>query len=281
MKAKVYDYGTVFGFTSKKFLRTFGLSKVDFLYLLSLVTEWLRKKALHPKGGHPFVLTPFDYLAITLLYMRQYPTMDILADEWGGISKGTICKVYNSTITYLVITGKLHLLSAKDLSDGDIVVVDATESPINRPKKGQKEFYSGKKKHHTIKTQILFCKNRCLIVGIRLDKGHVHDFELFKRSEGADLPDGVEEIGDSGYQGLGKLHKNSETPVKKPRGGKLSEEQKASNRLLSKKRICIEHVNAWVKRFRILKDRYRNRRCNFWKPMFLACVVFNWNQPNM
>lgn len=280
MKAKVYDQYTVLGFSPKKFLRTFGLNRVDFFYLLTLVEKWLRQRALHPKGGHPFVLSAYDYLAITLLYIRQYHTMDSIADEW-GVAKGTICKVYNTTITYLVTCGKLRLLSDKDLSEGDIVVVDATESPINRPKKGQKEYYSGKKKHHTIKTQILFCKSQGLIVGIRLDKGHVHDFEIFKKSEAANLPDGVEEIGDSGYQGLGKLHANSKTPVKKPRGGKLTKEQKASNRRLSKKRICIEHVNAWIKRFRILKDRYRNRRYNFWKPMFLACAAFNWNQPNM
>ena len=280
MRAKVYDWHTVFSYSYQKFLLTFGLTKVDFLYLLTLVEKWLRKRAIHPNGGHPFVLTAYDYLAITLFYMRQYHTMECLADQWGG-SKGTICKVYNSTITYLVTSGKLRLPSKKDLSDGDLIVVDATESPINRPQKGQKEFYSGKKKRHTIKTQILFCKNKGLIVDIRLDKGHVHDFEIFKRSEAANLPEGVEEIGDSGYQGLEKLHQNSETPIKKPRGGKLSKEQKASNQEFSKKRTCIEHVNHWVKRFRILKDCYRNQRCNFWKPMFLACVIFNWNKPNM
>ena len=269
-----------FGYSREMFWLTFGMYKLDFLYLLTLVEKWHREQALHPKGGHPFVLAAYDYLAITLLYMRHYHTMESMADEW-GVSKGTICKVYNNTITYLVTSGKLRLLSDKDLSDGDVVVVDATESPINRPKKGQKEFYSGKKKRHTIKTQILFCKSQGLIYGICLDKGHVHDFEIFKRSEAANLPEGIKEIGDSGYQGLGKLHQNSETPIKKPRGGDLSKEQKASNQRLSKKRICIEHVNSWVKRFRILKDRYRNLRCNFWKPMFLACVVFNWNQPNM
>ncbi len=276
----VYNRHAVFGYTEKKFLRTFGLHKIDFLYLLDLVTDWFKTKADSPKGGHPFRLTPYDYLAITLLYMRQYHTMDSLADEW-GIAKSTICKVYNRTITYLVTSGKLRLMSRSDLSKGDITVVDATESPVNRPGKGQKEYYSGKKKRHTIKTQILFCKSRGLIVGISLNKGHVHDFEIFKTSEVARIPEEVEFIGDSGYQGMAKLHKNSETPYKKPRGGKLSKEQKASNLKLSKKRICIEHVNAWVKRFRILKDRYRDQRSNFWKPMFFACVVFNWNEPNM
>ena len=194
---------------------------------------------------------------------------------------GNNSKVYNSTITFLVTSGKLRLLSKTDISDGDTLVVDATESPINRPQKGQKEYYSGKKKRHTIKTQILYCKSKGLIYGIRLDKGHVHDFQIFKESKAASLPDGVKEIGDSGYQGLGKLHENNETPIKKPRGGHLTKEQKKSNQKLSKNRICIEHVNSWVKRFRILKDCYRNRRHNFWKPMFLVCVVFNWNQPNV
>ena len=134
MKAKVYDWHTVFGFSDKKFLLTFGVSRTDFLYMLTFVEKWLKERATHPNGGHPFVLKPYDYLAITLLYMRQYHTMDSMADEW-GVSKGAICKVYNSTATYLATSGKFRLLSDKDLSDGDIVVVDATESPINRPKK--------------------------------------------------------------------------------------------------------------------------------------------------
>lgn len=280
MRNNIYNRYVVFGYPEWKFLRTFGLHKIDFLYLLTLVTDWFQEKSNNPKGGHPFVLTPYDYLAITLLYMRQYHTMDSLADEC-GVAKSTICKVYNRTITYLVTSGKLRLMSKSDLSEGDITVVDATESPIDRPKKGQKKYYSGKKKRHTMKTQILFCKSKGLIVGVCFDKGHVHDFEIFKESGAGHISEEVKFIGDSGYQGMDKYRKNCETPYKKPRGGELTKEQKVSNLNLSKKRICIEHVNAWVKRFRILKDRYRNKRCNFWKPMFFACVVFNWNQPSM
>ena len=226
------------------------------------------------KRGRPFRLTPYDYLAITLFYMRQYGTMETVADCW-GISKGTVCKVYNETMTFLATSGVLRLEGTKKLKDGDIAVVDATESPINRPRHGQREFYSGKKKRHTMKTQILYCKSTGRIVGICLDKGHVHDFSVYKESSAARIPRGVVLYADSGYQGIADCHANSVIPRKKPRGGSLDKSQKASNREISRKRICIEHVNRWVKRFRILKDTYRNRRRNFWKPMYLACVEFN------
>ena len=67
----------------------------------------------------------------------------------------------------------------------------------------------------------------------------------------------------SGYQGIIKFHKNSTIPKKKPRNGQLSEDDKEFNRLLSKYRIYIEHVNNRLKAFKILSMTYRNRRKRF------------------
>ncbi|MDR0337660.1 MAG: hypothetical protein LBI18_11275 [Planctomycetaceae bacterium] len=49
-------------------------------------------------------------------------------------------------------------------------------------------------------------------------------------------------------------------PIKKPKGRKLLELEKASNRRLARKRVAMEHVNRTVKTFSIFKDFYRNRR---------------------
>ena len=70
-------------------------------------------------------------------------------------------------------------------------------------------------------------------------------------------------LADSGYQGLAKLHEKSRTPRKKPRKGELTDEQKRGNRELARRRVVVEHVIRRLKIFRILAERYRNRRNRF------------------
>ena len=64
----------------------------------------------------------------------------------------------------------------------------------------------------------------------------------------------------TGYQGLTRLHTNSQTPHKKSKHHPLTREQKQHNLLLSARRIVVEHVLRTLKRFRILSCTYRNRR---------------------
>ncbi|MDR1384188.1 MAG: transposase, partial [Planctomycetaceae bacterium] len=82
--------------------------------------------------------------------------------------------------------------------------------------------------------------------------------------------------GDSGYQGIEDLHKNSQIPIKKPKGGELLELEKAYNCRLSRKRVAIEYVNRTIKTFRILKDRYRNRRRRHDIRVTLICALVNY-----
>ena len=112
------------------------------------------------------------------------------------------------------------------------------------------------------------------IASLSFADGSKHDFALFKESARPASP-GVRYCADSGYQGIAKIHANSETPHKKPKGGELTPGQRDFNRTLSSVRIAIEHVNCWIKKFRILYQKYRNRVKNFWKPMLFACAVFN------
>jgi len=80
---------------------------------------------------------------------------------------------------------------------------------------------------------------------------------------------------DSGYQGVVKLHKNSETPKKKPRGGELTCEEKAENKRQSKIRILVENAIAKIKVFKIVANKYRNRRKRFGLRMALICGIIN------
>lgn len=87
----------------------------------------------------------------------------------------------------------------------------------------------------------------------------MHDFALYRRSK-VEPHESLEVLADSGYQGLSKLHEKSKTPQKKPRKSGLTEAQKQSNRELASRRVAVEHVIRSLKIFRILAERYRNRR---------------------
>lgn len=82
-------------------------------------------------------------------------------------------------------------------------------------------------------------------------------------------------LGDSGFQGILDFHKNSETPKKKSKKQPLSPEEKANNKRISQERIFIENVNACLKVFKILANKYRNRRKRFGLRMSLICGIYN------
>ena len=159
--------------------------------------------------------------------------------------------------------------------DLEVIIVDVTESPVERPKHGQKRWYSGKKKRHTIKAQIVICALTKKVIAIFVDCGRTHDFEMWKKSIGVKVVKHIKIQGDSGYQGIVKLHKNSETPKKKSKKHPLTKEDKANNRRIGSERVVIEHVNRWLKRLRIIAERYRNRRKRFGLRVSLFCGLHN------
>jgi IS5 family transposase len=123
--------------------------------------------------------------------------------------------------------------------------------------KQQRRYSSGKKKRHTQKAQLVVAQRTREIVCVAVGKGREHDFNLFKRSRIA-LKEEIECLADRGYQGIQKRHCNSQTPKKKPRGGKLSTLEKSRNRRLASRRVVGEHVIGKLKVFRILGEKYRN-----------------------
>ena len=103
----------------------------------------------------------------------------------------------------------------------------------------------------------------------------MHDFALYQRSNLAPH-ESLEVLADSGYQGLQKLHEKSRTPRKKPRKSELTEEQKQANRELARRRVMVEHVIRSLKIFRILAERYRNRRKRFSLRFNLIAGLYNY-----
>ena len=89
---------------------------------------------------------------------------------------------------------------------------------------------------------------------------------------------GAQLTADSGYQGLAKLHANSVLSKKSSKNHPLSKQDRKANRNISRKRIAVEHVIASVKRFRILSERYRNRRKRFSIRFPLIAGICNFEQ---
>jgi hypothetical protein len=76
--------------------------------------------------------------------------------------------------------------------------------------------------------------------------------------------------------GIHKLHSNSQVPKKKPRNGELTDLDKKRNRELARKRVVGEHINRRLKIFKILADRYRNRRKRFGLRFNLIAGLYNY-----
>ncbi len=112
------------------------------------------------------------------------------------------------------------------------------------------------------------------IICIAQAMGKTHDFRLFK-DEFMGIDELIQLLADSGYQGILELHANSNIPIKKPKNAELTAEQKRYNRELSKMRILIENVNRRIKRFKIMCDRYRNKRKRHGLRMTIICGLHN------
>jgi len=108
-----------------------------------------------------------------------------------------------------------------------------------------------------------------------MGRGPTHDFALYKQSK-IEPHESLEVRADSGYQGLSKLHEKSRPPQKKPRKSELTDEQKQSNRALARRRVVVEHVIRSLKIFRILAERYRNRRKRFSLRFNLIAGLYNY-----
>lgn len=105
--------------------------------------------------------------------------------------------------------------------------------------------------------------------------GKCHDFRLYKNSK-VKLHEDIKAMTDTGYLGLKEIHSNTFMPKKKSKNNPLSHEEKLQNRQLSSFRVLNEHIIGRVKRFKILSDRYRNRRKRFGLRFNLISGIYNY-----
>jgi predicted DNA-binding protein YlxM (UPF0122 family) len=128
------------------FKRLYGVTPDTFEKMMTILQKEYDK--IHKAGGAPPKLTVKDKLTVALKYLREYRTMESIGADY-SVSKSTVCESIQWVENTLAKDKTFKLLGKKVLKEAsdaiEYIVVDVTESPIERPKKGQKEYYSGKK----------------------------------------------------------------------------------------------------------------------------------------
>ena len=142
------------------------------------------------------------------------------------------------------------------LDEVERLLMDSFATPVARPRlhERQKRLYAGKKKRHTLQTQLMTDPNGAILDVSRAHRGPAADVQLYEQTP---LPKPLADkprLGDKAYVGATPGIK---TPHKKPKGGALTEQQKAENKQLSSQRVRVEHGIRRVKGFRITRDEYR------------------------
>jgi len=242
----------------QSFQRVTGLSLEQFDDVVLRCRPKWERRIIKPRklDGRPYGVGNLeDHILTLLLYYRCYITQEFIGMLY-GVDDSCICrsiKRLEPILATVVGIKKDRTLTQEEL---ETIIIDCTEQPIERPKK--KKYYSGKKKNHTIKTEIQMVESGRIISVSKAYPGTVHDFEV--RKQGPPLPEKSRTYVDSGYQGLDKVHQATELPYKKPKNGELTSEEKEYNRGLASFRVRVETKLREIKIFRIIAERYRNKR---------------------
>jgi len=127
-----------------------------------------------------------------------------------------------------------------------------------------------------MKAQIVVDKESHKIVCTAFANGKTHDFALYKAS-GVRLSPQIYAKVDTGYIGIKKLHANSEHPIKTSKYHKLTVAEKQYNHAISSQRVANEHAIGFLKRFKIIAERYRNRRKRYGLRVNLLSGICNFD----
>jgi len=218
-----------------------------------------------PGGGRKPKLTLEESVCLCIFYLRQMPTFEILGMQF-DVSKTEANDTFHYWIKILRVIWPCSLLEQVEAQESDLqivqelltefeLIVDSMEQPRERPgdNKEQKEYFSGKKKQHTFKNQVISMPEAKEIVDVVVGlKGPTSDISLFRNQQQKFTAEQSFK-GDKAYIG----GTNISTPHKKPRNGELSPEQKAENQVFSSNRVFVEHIIRIIKIFRIASQRFR------------------------
>jgi DDE superfamily endonuclease/Helix-turn-helix of DDE superfamily endonuclease len=262
--------------TPATFRRLTGITPAAFRRLLGEVTaadyQVRTRRASRPGrrrkagAGRKPALPLADQLLMLLVYYRTYVPHTFLGFLF-GLDDSNVSRT-NRRLEPL-LAGVFRIPERRvELTEEEIreLFFDSTERPTARPVRGQKRYYSGKKRRHTLKTQVVVVRvrkrpgrgrerRRVRIAAVSPTfPGSVHDKKVFDRV-GAVIPAGATGYGDTAYLGTGLR-----TPRRKPPKGQLTRRQKAGNRRVGSKRVVVEHGIGKLKVWRVAAERWRNPR---------------------
>jgi DDE superfamily endonuclease/Helix-turn-helix of DDE superfamily endonuclease len=269
-----------------------GLDPAEFDSLLSrikLVYDDHEKKRLSRRerknkigAGHPFKLSLEDRLLMLLMYYRSYVT-SILLGFLFNLDQSNVLKdirMLEPLVKECIpLPEKLHEMARRARTPEEVeryfpgfkAFIDVTEQEIPRPKDAlkRKTHYSGKRKKHTVKTQLTVNREGLIVHRTNHARGRRNDYAIFKRTH-PELPKGVRPGVDLGYNGIQNDFPEMKAmiPFKKKSPGRghkgekakpLTPYQKRFNTELSKARVVVEHTISRVKKFNIFGQEFRNR----------------------
>ncbi|MHB9106270.1 MAG: transposase family protein [Armatimonadota bacterium] len=160
-----------------------------------------------------------------------------------------------------------------------VFLLDATERPIQRPQDDgrQRRHYSGKKKRHTVKNTVVSNARGTQVAFLGAPAaGSRHD-KTQAEADAPPFPSGSHGAGDLGYQGLDPPNLVLTRPIKTPRGGQLTEDERACNRRVAQLRIYVEHAIRGIKIHRVTADVLRATKTGFADLVIeVATGLFNW-----
>lgn len=223
-----------------------------------------RKRRFITRDGRPPQMKPIHKLLMTLLYLRHNTSATVVGQMFGfsadSFEKNALPEVL-AVLKELFPASrweavKRHRNEKWNPDEVDKVIVDSFETPIPRPSLNdrQKRVYSGKKKRDTLKTQIITDHKGTILDITGGHRGPKADVKIWNETKLPAELNGKPKLGDKAYLGADKP---TQTPKKKPKGGELSDAEKAANKQISQERIFVEHAIRKVKGFRVVRDEYR------------------------
>jgi hypothetical protein len=225
-------------------------------------------------AGRPFKLGIENRFLMILVYYRLYITYT-LAGFLFDLDQSNICRDIQKIVGLIrecvPIPQKIYPITKRlqtpeeveQYFPGFLAFIDCTEQSIPRPidNKRRERYYSGKKKRHTVKNQLMVNNRGYIIHKIDYKKGRSHDYDIYKRNHPV-TPKQVVNVVDLGYLGIEKdfPEQLSALPCRKKKNQQdLSQEEKEYNKIHSRKRIVIEHTICRLKKYRIMSDTFRNK----------------------
>ena len=215
-----------------------------------------------------------DKLLFILFYFKLYPIQELLGFFFGLSQAQANYWIHSLTPILNQALGYEQQLPARKTRDIEQMlaaclelefILDGTERPIQRPKdrQRQRDNYSGKKKRHTVKNNVISHKPTKKIKALSsTEPGKIHDKKLADQEQYR-FPAGSKLWKDTGFQGYEPDGVITYQPKKKPKGGELTAAEKEENQTIAKERIGVEHSIGGVKVFHIVRDIYRNHKQGF------------------